>query len=316
MKISIALATYNGSKYLKKQLDSFVHQSRLPDELIICDDCSVDETDKIVREFISEAPFTVLYFKNNKNLGYAKNFEQAVLYCSGDIIFFSDQDDVWYKDKIFKIEDAFLSNPDALLVMHDADIVLHNADKTGFTLQGQTKSLGLKLERDFGLGCCMAFKQELVAISMPLPFNYSLHDVWLNTMAIHLHKKIILPDVLSFYRRHGLNTTAWIAGSCKKLSHFDLLYAWFSKSSYESCLRRYKDVIEIKKRLNKFNLQNKNIYSENSVNNEIRAISLRLGVFRTSRKYRFVWVVYVLLRGDCYPFFTNWKSFLKDLIRI
>ena len=200
--------------------------------------------------------------------------------------------------------------------MHDADIVSHNAEKTGFTLQGQTKSLGLRLERDFGLGCCMAFKQELVAISMPLPFNYSLHDVWLNTMAIHLYKKIILPDVLSFYRRHGLNTTAWIAGSCKKLRNFDLLYAWFSASSYESCLRRYQDAVEIKKRLNKFNLQNKNIYSENSINNEIRAISLRLGVFRTSRKYRSVWALYMFFRGDCYPFFSNWKSFLKDLIRL
>ena len=88
MKISIALATYNGAKYLKGQLDSFVNQSRLPDELIICDDCSHDETDKIVHNFISTAPFTVRYFKNKKNLGYAKNFEQAVLYCSGDVIFF------------------------------------------------------------------------------------------------------------------------------------------------------------------------------------------------------------------------------------
>ncbi len=107
MKVSIALASYNGSRYLKEQLDSFANQIRLPDELIICDDCSHDESHKIINEFIKKSPFPVCFFKNDNNLGYAKNFEQAVLYCDGDIILFSDQDDVWYVDKIQKIESFF-----------------------------------------------------------------------------------------------------------------------------------------------------------------------------------------------------------------
>jgi hypothetical protein len=208
--------------------------------------------------------------------------------------------------------------------MHDAEIVSKNGIKTGFTLQGQTKSLGLNLERDFGLGCCMAFRRELVELSMPLPFNDSLHDVWLNTMAIHMQGKFTISDILSFYRRHDLNTTAWIAGSCKKINNFDLLCSWFAESSYKSCLRRYNDLLEIKKRLNNFHAISKNCscgYSRiacslNSVNSEIRAISLRLGVFRTSHTNSFIWALYLLLRGDCYQFFSNWKSFLKDLMRI
>lgn len=323
MKISVALATYNGSKYLREQLESFAIQRRLPDELIICDDCSHDETHRIIIQFINEAPFPVLFFRNEINLGYAKNFEQALLYCSGDIILFSDQDDVWSVDKIEKVESIFLNNSDAMLVMHDAEIVLNDGIRTGFTLQGQTKALGLNLERDFGLGCCMAFRRELVELSMPLPFADSLHDVWLNTFAIHLGKKFIISDVLSFYRRHELNSSAWIAGSCNKLTKFDLIYSWFFESSYKSCLRRYKDLVEINMRLNDYLIYNK--YSAvnvqfyctlNSINNEVRAISFRIGVFRSSRVNRFFWALYLFLRGDCYRFFSNWKSFLKDLMCI
>ncbi|HIE59179.1 MAG TPA: glycosyltransferase, partial [Hydrogenothermaceae bacterium] len=94
MRISIALATYNGDTYLQDQLNSYIAQERLPDEMVVCDDVSKDETVAILEAFQKVAPFEVQIIKNETNLGYTKNFEKALSLCSGDIVFFSDQDDV------------------------------------------------------------------------------------------------------------------------------------------------------------------------------------------------------------------------------
>ena len=96
MKASIALATYNGERYLQEQLNSFLHQTRLPDEIIACDDCSTDRTMDILESFAISALFAVYIYRNAINLGYTKNFERAISLCSGDVIFLSDQDDVWF----------------------------------------------------------------------------------------------------------------------------------------------------------------------------------------------------------------------------
>lgn len=100
MKISIAMATYNGAKYLQEQLDSFVTQTRQPDELVVCDDGSSDATVEILRHFAAGAPFAVEIHENEVNLSHAKNFEKALSLCGGDVIFFSDQDEVWFPEKV------------------------------------------------------------------------------------------------------------------------------------------------------------------------------------------------------------------------
>jgi len=88
MKVSIALCTYNGEKFLAEQLKSIAGQTRLPDELVICDDCSQDATVDIVRGFAKVAPFSVRLLTNKTNAGSTKNFERAISLCEGDIIFF------------------------------------------------------------------------------------------------------------------------------------------------------------------------------------------------------------------------------------
>ena len=123
MKISIALATYNGTRYLREQLDSFVAQSRPPDELVITDDNSTDDTISIIKSFASQAPFEIRYSVNEKNIGYTANFERAIQQCTGDLIFLSDQDDIWLPEKIARIEAEFEQNPAALLIMCDALLV-------------------------------------------------------------------------------------------------------------------------------------------------------------------------------------------------
>ena len=96
-KMSIALCTYNGELFLQEQLDSYINQTLLPNELVINDDCSTDSTVAIINDFVKNAPF--LCKINEANLRLTKNFERAIVRSTGDYIFLSDQDDVWKKDK-------------------------------------------------------------------------------------------------------------------------------------------------------------------------------------------------------------------------
>jgi glycosyltransferase involved in cell wall biosynthesis len=123
MKLSIAMAVYNGEHFIQEQLDSYARQSRLPDELVVSDNASVDSTVDIVRDFAERAPFRVGLFVNERNLGVSKNFENAIDKCTGDIIFLSDCDDVWYPDKLKVMEKAFLRWPTAAVATCNADLV-------------------------------------------------------------------------------------------------------------------------------------------------------------------------------------------------
>src|SRR6185295_14781386 len=121
VKISIAMCTYNGARFLPAQLESIVRQSRPPDEIVICDDRSTDDTRALLQQVANDARFQINL--NENNLGTVKNFEQAVSLCTGDVIALSDQDDVWREDKLQTIEAAFERNPKAGLVFSDAEIV-------------------------------------------------------------------------------------------------------------------------------------------------------------------------------------------------
>ena len=96
--VSIAMATYNGEKYLKEQLDSIYAQTYKDIEVIVCDDCSSDKTVEILDEY--KEKYGLKYYINEKNLGFKKNFEKAISLCSGDFIALADQDDIWIENKI------------------------------------------------------------------------------------------------------------------------------------------------------------------------------------------------------------------------
>src|SRR5687768_17349654 len=100
MKISVAMTTYNGASYLREQLDSILAQTRMPDEVIVCDDRSTDATPELLREYSARAPVPMTIVFNEQRLASTKNFEQAIRLCSGEIIALSDQDDVWYPHKL------------------------------------------------------------------------------------------------------------------------------------------------------------------------------------------------------------------------
>ena len=136
--ISIALCTYNGSRYLKEQLDSIAGQTRLPSELIIRDDRSTDDTVDIARRFAETAPFAVKVHVNSENVGSTKNFELAIEGCSGDIIALSDQDDIWLPQKLERLEAEFAADPGVGLVFSDAELTDEKLAPLGVRLWRET----------------------------------------------------------------------------------------------------------------------------------------------------------------------------------
>src|SRR5919199_6162917 len=120
-RVSVAMCTYNGERYLQEQLDSIAAQTCLPDELVVCDDRSSDRTLEIIQIFKSKVSFPVHLHINPENLGTIKNFEKAISLCTGDIIVLSDQDDVWKPHKVETILQAFAKNTKAGYVFSNAD---------------------------------------------------------------------------------------------------------------------------------------------------------------------------------------------------
>lgn len=135
MKISIALCTYNGEKFIKEQLDSILNQTVVPNEIIICDDCSTDNTIEIIQKIKSnylDIAFEII--QNEERIGAKNNFAQAISKCKEDIIFLSDQDDVWLPYKIEEFLNYFSGNQDKKVVFSNGLLI----DETGSVLQKGT----------------------------------------------------------------------------------------------------------------------------------------------------------------------------------
>jgi len=122
-KISVAMCTYHGERFLAQQLASIAKQTRPPDELVVCDDRSSDRTVEILRDFAASVSHPVKIFENETNLGFVANFERAIQLCTGDLIALSDQDDIWYPERLELSEREFAAHPEVGLVFSDADLI-------------------------------------------------------------------------------------------------------------------------------------------------------------------------------------------------
>jgi len=235
MKVSIAMATYNGEAYIGEQLESFLVQSRQPDELIVTDDLSTDATVRIVEAFAKSAPFEVKIYRNSANLGYARNFGRALSLASGDMVLLSDQDDVWFPSKVEYLMDLADRHPDRSLFMNDAQLTDKELNASQFTKIGQIKDLGLS-EKSFVMGCCIAIRRELLQPLLPIPHAYpAAHDDWLVGIADLLNLRLIGDEVQQYYRIHDSNTSTFIANTLAPMKR--------SKPAKNSPLRRLSDWI-------------------------------------------------------------------------
>ena len=243
MKVSIAMATYNGAQYLKAQLQSFVAQTRQPDELIISDDCSTDGTEAIVREFAKTAPFKVEFYLNEKNLGYCGNFNAALIKTSGELVFLSDQDDVWFPEKIEHMVDVAERHPEALVVMNDAALTDEALNEVGLTKIGQIRSAGISMD-GFVMGCCCGIRRELLDLCMPIPAGFKGHDNWIVWLAEGLGGKTVEDKVLQYYRRHETNESQFIANRTTKVTRTQAIFHSLKNVFQKDAATKARDQVE------------------------------------------------------------------------
>jgi glycosyltransferase involved in cell wall biosynthesis len=216
VKISIAMCTYNGAEFLPAQWESILGQSRRPDEIVVCDDGSTDETRSLLEKFAKVSPIPVTLRFNEKNLGSVKNFDQAIRLCSGEIIALSDQDDLWRSDKLQSIEEVFKKREAAGLVFSDAEIVAENLEplgrrmwtEVGFEpykqkLIARGRALEVLITGWTATGATMAFRSEFVDLSLPIPDDLAMiHDGWIALTVATVAEVVALDEPLIKYRQH------------------------------------------------------------------------------------------------------------------
>lgn len=212
--ISVCLTTYNGQSFIKKQLESILLQLSAGDEILVFDDVSSDSTVQIITEFNDSR---IKLIVNEENLGYTRNFEKAISCANGDIIFLCDQDDIWLPNKV-SIMSEYLKRYS--FVVSDAKVINTNDDIISESFYLARKPYKNKLGNlfKFGyLGCCMAFRREILEKALPFPANKELatHDNWLFLVGQWYGSLLCIDNQLILYRRHQSNTSS---GGLKKTS--------------------------------------------------------------------------------------------------
>jgi glycosyltransferase involved in cell wall biosynthesis len=202
--ISVCIATYNGEKYIKEQLESILSQLGEDDEVVISDDYSTDSTIDIINR-ISDKRIG-LYANNIKRKAYhpaISNFENALNHAQGDYIFLSDQDDLWLDNKVSKTL-YFLQRFD--MVVSDCFVIDEYGNEivnSFFKFNNSKKGLIVNLMKNNYIGCCMAFKRKILEKALPFPKDIPLHDLWLGFVAELFFKTTFISEKLIQYRRHA-----------------------------------------------------------------------------------------------------------------
>jgi glycosyltransferase involved in cell wall biosynthesis len=211
LTISIAMATFNGGRYLREQLESFEAQTLLPDEIIMSDDCSADDTLQIINTFKLKSSLNIIVNVNKSRLGFVQNFSKAISLCTGDLIFMSDQDDIWFPTKIEYIAGIAQRRPDISLFINDALITFDDLATASGSMIDRRFSDGLSLSTHLTNGCQTAVRRSFALMMIPIPEQVRAHDIWFHDFARYLGVKLIVPKVLQYWRRHDLSTCGFPA---------------------------------------------------------------------------------------------------------
>lgn len=213
MLISVALAAYNGEAYLREQLDSILSQTFHEFELIICDDCSTDNTVQVLNEYAGKDS-RIKVFVNERNLGFKKNFEKAILLCSGEYIALSDQDDVWTENHlqvlIENIGDNDFIGANAFLCDEKAEPTgadLLSCSRIDFLPQTKDEWFFFLLHSNIFQGAASLFRRTLVQKALPIPETVQFHDYWLALVSASNNGVSYVNICILYYRQHGTNVT-------------------------------------------------------------------------------------------------------------
>jgi glycosyltransferase involved in cell wall biosynthesis len=213
-RISVALSTYNGERFLPAQLESLAAQSRLPDELVVRDDGSHDASREVVEAFAERSPFPVRVLPDDRNLGFAEGFLEVAARCAGDLIAFCDQDDVWLPDKLERCAKAF-AEPFVVLAVHSSRIVTEDLADTGMMfplVPASSVTPPLSGNRWMRVrGMSMVCSARLLSIPWDVrPHSHRIegminHDEWIQLLAHVVGSTAWIAEPLALYRQHGAN---------------------------------------------------------------------------------------------------------------
>ena len=238
--VSVAMATYNGQKHIRRQLDSLAAQSQILAELVITDDKSTDDTVQVVDAFAKTAPFPVNIHRNETRLGYRANFMRAASLCRSELIAFCDQDDYWYPHKIAVSVKPF-SDAEVLLTYHNADVVSDDGRRIGsLAARAAQQSILMPLTSSpwlHPLGFTQVFRRSLLRLSDLWPNSLDehdcsqpmAHDQWFFFLAGVFGRIAYLDEALVAYVRHGSNT----AFGWQKTSYWEFVQHFFRNRSDE-----------------------------------------------------------------------------------
>ncbi len=212
-RVSVAMCTFNGARYLEEQLESIASQSQLPFEMVVCDDRSNDATLSILKRFQASAPFAVKVVVNGRRLGSTRNFDQAIGLTRGDFIALCDQDDRWAETKVERLSDALTADPFLGGAFSDANLIDGDGRPTGMRLFARHKFTAAKqrnfiscpiatlLKHDIVTGATLMFRSSIRRYCSPIPASW-VHDGWLAWM-IALHSRLtLISEPLTDYRVH------------------------------------------------------------------------------------------------------------------
>lgn len=214
IRVSVAMATYNGEKYIKEQINSILKNLEQDDELVISDDGSKDNTIRIIQEYQKEDSRVKLFEGPKK--GVKQNFANAIEKSNGEYIFLADQDDVWNDNKVKEVLKVF-EEKGVTLVIHNCEIVnenLEKTDKTFFEFRNSGKGIIKNIWKNTYIGCCIAFRASMKDKILPIPNDIEMHDQWIGIINEKYGKSYFLDECLIEYRRHGDNVS--------KMKHYGL----------------------------------------------------------------------------------------------
>ncbi|MCR4420387.1 MAG: glycosyltransferase [Clostridia bacterium] len=289
--------------------------------MVVSDDGSTDRTIEILDSFAKAASFPVRVYRNPERLGYSRNFERAIELCSGDIIFLCDQDDVWFPEKVKTVLQAFQAPEHPLVVGNNAELTDADLRPTGLTAVRQLSGAGLRAD-SFVWGCCTAFLAELRVAILPIPHDCIGHDGWIHRVALTLDRRVLLPQPLQYFRRHGSNASHWFVIQTRRVTILDRVKHYAPGDTRAACKQRLAQLEMLSSRLRDRGRELETLLGEDlelnaaleRIRREQQAVMRRLAMLALRGPSRWVPAWRMLRAGD-YSYFSGWMSLVKDLVQ-
>ncbi len=220
-KVTVCMTAYNGGKYIAAQIGSILPQLDPGDEIVLCDDASTDDTLTIV-EGIGDSRIRIL--RGLVNRGVLATVDRCLREASGEIVFLSDQDDIWFEDKVARVLGIFQSRPDVTLVLSDAKVIDDRGEVLAPRYLGLREGTGpgwVRALRSIAsnryLGCAVAFRRTTLDYCLPIPPTVPMHDMWIGILSDIYGRSYYIGRPLMAYRRHGHNATLPRRGSLRQI---------------------------------------------------------------------------------------------------